>query len=111
VQFDAYSVVGKATYFGTIGYKKMGDTPTIDFRDTTFGSAGISLAMSKKTQSGLIYDHRQSSVAGVQGQRELTLFVSHQLDKDLRLQGYAVGGLTDSSVDRALGLQVAKALD
>lgn len=111
VQFDGYSVVGKATYFGTIGYKKMGDTATIDFRDTTFGSLGVSLAMNKKTQSGLIYDHRQSSVAGVQGQREVTLFVSHQIDKDLRLQGYAVGGLTNSSVDRALGFQVARALD
>lgn len=111
VQFDAYNVSGKATYFGTIGYKKMGDTQTIDFRDTSFGSAGFAYGVSKKSQLGLIYDHRQSSVAGVQGQREVTLFVSNQVTRDIRLQGYAVAGLTDSSVDRALGLQVSKALD
>jgi hypothetical protein len=110
-QFDAYSLVGKATYFGTLGMKKMGDTPTINFRDTTYGAAGVGFALNKKTQMGLIYDHRQSSVVGVDSQKELTLFVSRQIDKDLRFQAYVVGGLTNSSVDNAVGLQLSQALE
>lgn len=111
VQLDGYAQSGKVTYFGTVGYKKMGDTPTIDFRDTTYGSVGLGVSLNKKAQVGLIYDQRQASVAGIQGQREVTLFISRQIDKDLRLQAYAVGGLTDSSIDQALGLQVSRALD
>jgi hypothetical protein len=60
---------------------------------------------------GLIYDHRQSSVVGVDSQKELTLFVSRQIDKDLRFQAYVVGGLTNSSVDNAVGLQLSQALE
>jgi hypothetical protein len=111
VQFDGFSISGKTTYFGTMGYKKMGDTSTIDFRDTAFGAFGVARALNRKSQMGIIYDHRQASVSGVASQKEITLFITNQLAKELRLQAYLVGGLTNSSVDSAFGLQLSQSLD
>ena len=111
VQFDGFSISGKNTYFGTFGYKKMGDTATIDFRDTAFGAVGIARALNKNSQVGIIYDHRQASVSGVASQKEITLFITNRLSKELKLQAYIVGGLTDSSVDSAVGFQLSQSLD
>jgi hypothetical protein len=108
VQIDGYKVFKKMTYLLTVGYRVYGDPPDIDFDNVFFGSAGAIYKLQPNISGGLIYDFRESIIAGGDEQSELTAFVTRKIAGNRKVQGYVVGGLSDASPDWGLGLMLTQ---
>ena len=103
LQGDLSKSFGAASAFGSLGWRKMGDPPGVDFRDPFYLSLGGSYRLSRANSLGAAYDYRQKLVANGDPVSEATMFLTHRLSETLRIQGYFVKGFSDSSPDWALG--------
>lgn len=92
------------TLFGTAGYKVLGDMPGVDYDNVFFGSVGVSHRLDATRAAGVELYMEQAPLPGVDGQSELTLFLSSKLEAKTRLTGYVIAGLADGSPDWGLGL-------
>lgn len=104
VQVDGYTPVERATAFGSLGYRFMGDGPGFELDNVLFGSLGFSYPVNDRVSSGAILDLRERTSPLGDPRRELMVFATNKLDPDWNLQGYVVRGLGDGSPDWALGL-------
>lgn len=103
IQTDLTKSFGTFTAFGTLGWRKMGDPPGIDFRDPLYFSVGGSYKLSDATSYGLVYDFRQKLTSRGAPVSEATAFLTHKLSKTFKVQGYFVLGFSDASPDWAAG--------
>ncbi len=104
LQVDGYTPIDRATAFGNLGYRVMGDAPGVELDNVLFGSLGFSYPVSGRVSSGAILDLRERTSPSGDPRRELTAFATNKLDRDWDLQGYVVRGFSDGSPDWALGL-------
>jgi hypothetical protein len=109
LQLDFYKTIGQTSLLGTVGYKWMGKPDGLDFRNVPYASAGIAYKLGVATTVGIIADYRQSVVPTSPSIRELTLYLAHHLDKNWKLQGYLVGGMSDASPDAGVGATIGYA--
>ncbi len=107
VQVDIFKVGGQTTPFATLGYKVYGDTSTINFNNVLYASLGVSHRMDNTNSVGAILDLRERSTAAGAPRREFTLFMTHKLDSNRKLQFYAVKGFADGSPDWGLGATIS----
>jgi len=105
-QVDVASMFGPVTGFATLGWKKFGDPPDSDFDDPVFVSLGFATPVAVRTTAGASYDWRQKVVSTGSQIQELTLFVTHKLSQQWKVQLYAVKGFSDASPDAEGGLMV-----
>jgi hypothetical protein len=106
-QIDLYKVVGeRLTLIATGGYQRLGDPAGAVLEDGLLASAGANLKLTPATDLGLVLDHRNRPIATLEDQRSLIPYVSRRLTPAFGVTGYAVLGLTNSSPDRSLGLQL-----
>lgn len=103
VQSDIAKNFGTFALFGTLGWRKMGDPPDIDYKDPFYFSVGGSYKLAPTMSVGLAYDYRQKVLSGRDPLSEATLFLTQRFSDSFRMQGYLVGGFSDSSPDWALG--------
>jgi hypothetical protein len=89
------------------GYKWRGSSPLIALDDGAYANAGLDHPLGKTVSTGLGYDWREASVRGKSPVRELFGYASWQMDPRWKLMTYAAKGLSDSSADQTLGLQVS----
>lgn len=104
VQTDLFRVVDSLTWFGTLGYKELGDPPGTSLRDVWFASLGFSYKFSATVSVGSSFDFRQASTATGKDQEDLAIFASIKVAKDTKLQPYASKGFSDASPDWGVGL-------
>ncbi len=107
VQTDIYRVIGSHTLFGNVGFKVMGDPDGIDLKDPFYTSLGWSFRATQNTALGFSYDFRQKIQAGGSALREATGFLTHKLNKHLKLQAYLVSGFSNASPDIGGGVFVS----
>ncbi len=107
LQGEWYKDFERVGLFGTLGYKVYGDPPGSDLEDAAFASLGGDYRLATAARAGLIYDYRESAVAGGDALQELTLFVSFAAGNSMSLQPYVLGGLSDSSPDWGAGVMVS----
>lgn len=105
-QVDIARAFGPVTGFATLGWKKFGDPPDSDFRDPIFTSLGFAIPVAQGTSAGASYDWRQKVVSTGSQIQELTLFLTHKLNREWKVQLYAVKGFSDASPDGEAGLMV-----
>ncbi|AIL63674.1 hypothetical protein [Pseudomonas alkylphenolica] len=105
-QVDLARTFGPVTGFATLGWKKFGDPPDSDFDDPVFASLGFATPVAVRTTAGASYDWRQKVVSTGSQIQELTLFVTHKLNQQWKVQLYAVKGFSDASPDAEGGLMV-----
>jgi hypothetical protein len=103
LQVDGYKAIGQTSLLATVGYKWMGKPDGFDFRNVPYASAGIAYKVGAATTVGTIADYRGSVVSAAPSHRELTAYVAHHIDKNWKLQGYLVGGLSSTSPDVGIG--------
>ena len=104
VQFDVAKIFGATTGFATLGWKNKGDS---DLDDPVFASIGFAYKLSPTTSVGLAYDWRDRLSSDNDEISEATLFSSHKLSEQWRLQVYAMKGFSDSSPDWGGGAMVS----
>jgi len=82
-----YSVqleLAKKAVHGYVGYKIIGDTPTINYNDVTYGMVGITIPASKNWTTVTEYYTEQASVSGVDNVQELS-FAMIKVLKDKKM--------------------------
>lgn len=99
--------LAKKALHGYIGYKIIGDTPTINFNDVTYGAVGITIPASKNWTTVTEYYTEQASVSGVDNAQELSFTMSKALKNKKKFSMYVVKGLTNSSPDWGVGVTVS----
>jgi hypothetical protein len=105
-QVDVYKSFDRLTPFGTVGYKVLGDPAGYTLDNVFYGSLGFAYKVSSATSAGAIMDLRERSTPTGSPRRELTGFVTHKLDRNWKLQGYAVKGFSDGSPAWGAGAMV-----
>ncbi|GLO40140.1 MULTISPECIES: hypothetical protein [Pseudomonas] len=105
-QVDIAKALGPVTGFATLGWKKFGDPPDSDFDDPIFASLGFAMPVAAGTSAGASYDWRQKVVSTGAQIKELTLFLTHKLNQQWKVQLYAVKGFSDASPDAEGGLML-----
>lgn len=103
LQGDIYKSYNQFGSFATLGWKKMGDTPTTNFRNPWYASFGGSYRFSSSTSGVLAYDYRRRVLNSGSYVSELTASISHKFGQGLKLQGYIVTGFADASPDWGAG--------
>lgn len=105
-QIDIAKAFGRVTGFATLGWKKFGDPPDSNFDDPVFATLGFAMPVAVRTSAGASYDWRQKVVSTGSQIQELTLFVTHKLNQEWKVQLYAVTGFSDASPDAEGGMLV-----
>jgi hypothetical protein len=103
VQADVFKPIGALTPFGTLGYRWYGDPAGVNFKNVYYWSAGASYKTSQPTTVGFAYDYRPRIVDNGSHVSEATVFVSHKLTPDWKLQVYGVKGFSTGSPEWGLG--------
>lgn len=105
-QVDVAKAFGRVTGFGTLGWKKFGDPADTNFRDPIFATLGFAMPVAPRTSAGASYDWREKVVSTGSEIQELTLFLTHKLNHEWKIQLYAVKGFSDASPDAEGGLML-----
>jgi len=99
--------LAKKAVHGYIGYKLVGDTPTINYNDVGYGAVGITIPTSKNWTTVTEYYTEQASVSGVDNVQELSFTMSKSLKNKKKLGMYIVKGFTNSSPDWGAGVTLS----
>ncbi len=109
LQTDIYKSYGATTVFSTLGWTRKGDPDFVNFRNPWFGSIGVSYKFSASTAFGAAYDYRQKVTSNGDPVSEASLFMTHKLTRQVKLQAYLVGGFSDASPDVGGGAVISVA--
>jgi len=104
LQSEVTKILGQHSVFGTLGRKKYGDPPGVDFQDPWYISLGAAYKASPAMTAGLSYDFRERVLASSSEVSEVTAFVSYKVTSTTKLQTYLVKGFSDGSPDWGAGI-------
>jgi hypothetical protein len=107
LQVDAYKTFDKSTLMTTIGYKKLGDPDYINLNNVWYASLGIAYKIDGNNSMGTYIDLRQATSDSGTNLREYTVYYSHKLNPNYKLQSYLIHGDTRSSADWGGGLMLS----
>lgn len=99
--------LAKKAIHGFIGYQLIGDTPTINYNDVTYGAVGITIPAGKNWTTVTEYYTEQASISGVDNVQELSFSMSKTLKDKKRFGVYLIKGFTDSSPDWGAGVTLS----
>lgn len=108
IELAPYAVIGKATVFGAIGYRKYGDTATTDYNNVWLGRVGFSHPIAEEQTAGLSMSYRQNTRAGRDDRLSLLVFHTVKWAPGWKLQSYLIKGFTDATADFAAGISLMK---
>lgn len=106
VQAEVEQAIDQAFVNGGIGYKWLGDPAGIDLRNIVYGSVGGGYKPSAATTVGVSYDFAQAARRGGKAPQEASLYASHRLTKNMKLNGSIFAGLSDGSPDWGAGVSL-----
>jgi hypothetical protein len=106
LESSVFQAFGDLTAFGTLGYKVYGSPAAYQLRNIFYGSFGGSYKYDQATNAGAMLILGQKVTATGSSREEALLFVNHKLDKNWKMQGYALKGFTNSVPDWGVGASV-----
>lgn len=104
IRADVYKYYEQFTLLGSVGYKFRGDPSGFDLENVFLGSIGGAFSANDDARIGLIYDYRESALAGGDAVSELSAFFSRDWNDRWHMQLYAFTGFSDSSADWGAGI-------
>lgn len=106
LSLDSYKSLGKWTPFGGVGWTHYGSSRYIKLDNGMNANVGMDYRFESSDNVGLAYNYRQRIAVGGAAQSEVTAYWGHQFGDRLRLQGQALGGMTDGSPDWGVGTSI-----
>ncbi len=100
---DTSKALGKWTPFGGVGWTRYGSSRYIKLRNAVNANTGVDYRLNSNDNAGVYYNYRQPISTGGASQSEVTAYWNHQFTGRVRLQTYALGGLTNGSPDWGAG--------
>jgi hypothetical protein len=104
LQLDVAKSYAETNVYGYGGYKIIGDPPGTDYRNVFYGSIGVSRKLDNASTAGVEFFAQEAVLSGIDGQSELTLFLSNKPDNKTKVTGYILKGLADGSPDWGVGV-------
>ena len=98
--FDGISVNVKG------GRRFLGDSAGRNREDGWLAGAGLSVDLSKETEIGTSIDWREAAFETSTDPADVDIYVRHSLTKDLRVNVYALAGLSDGSPNFGTGFSL-----
>lgn len=105
-QIDLHRTVGAFTPFVSVGWRALGDNARYQLRDGVYAGGGTHYRASERTVLTASLDWSERIVAGGDPATSVLAAVTHDLNADWRVMGYALKGFTDASPDVGGGLQL-----
>jgi hypothetical protein len=106
LSLDSYKTMGKWTPFGGVGWTNYGSSPYIKLNNGMNANAGVDYRFETNDNLGVAYNYRQRIAAGGAAQSEVTAYWNHKFNDRVRLQGQALGGMTNGSPDWGVGTSI-----
>jgi hypothetical protein len=107
LQLDLAKSRNRMLYFGTVGYRLLGDPPGTDLDDILFGYAGGQMRLDARRSAGLELYLAEAATPGGSSAANLTAYLNRNLDAKRLLQIYGLLGLSDGSADWGLGVSIS----
>lgn len=107
VVVDAFKNFGRFTLLGSLGYKNTGKPAGLNLNDVWFGGIGGAWRFSSATSGGVLWDMRQPSRAGIDGARDLTVYMTHKWSDMFKMQLYTYRGFSHASADLGGGAMLS----
>ncbi len=106
-QADAYQSFDKFRALGSLGYKIHGDPAGISMNRVVYGSVGGAYQLNDQISGGIDFWLSQSPTPLEQGQRQLSAYVSHNINKSFKARGYLLEDFSTGNPDRSVGAAVS----
>ena len=107
LQVDYSRALGDLTPMLTTGYKFTGDPQDMPLRDILYISAGLDWRVVDNASVGASLDFQQASVSGMDEPLEVLTYLNHKINDRITISPYFYHGLSSSSPDIGLGVQMA----
>ena len=107
LQLEAFRKFGRNTLSGVAGYTFFGDSPIAQLQNVANFGVGASHRTDSDDIFGLSFDARQAGTPAPAALRELSGFWTHPIDRNWRMQLYALKGFATGSPDWGAGLNAA----
>jgi len=88
------------------GRRFLGDSAGRNRQDGWLAGAGLSVDLDKETEIGTSLDWREAAFETSSDPADVDIYVRHNLTNDLRVNVYALAGLSDGSPDFGTGLSL-----
>ena len=92
--------------YGFVGYTLIGDTALVDYNDVASMGVALDIPLAKGNSLGLEYFTEQASLDGMDDVSEATVSLSGAMGKGLNYRLFFTAGLSDSSADSTVGLNI-----
>jgi hypothetical protein len=108
-QVDLFKTFDRTTVFGGLGYTNLGSSDFIQLNNVWNATAGLTYKLNDRDSAGLAYDYRQAASSTSSHLSELTAFWSRKIDRNWKMQAFALKGLANGSPDWGAGISAAYA--
>lgn len=108
-QLEGFRQFERNRLFVAVGYTFFGDSPIAQFQNVANFGAGASHRTDTDDVFGVTFDARQAGSPAPSALRELSSFWTHPIDRNWRMQLYALKGFATGSPDWGAGLNAAYA--
>ncbi|HNE57324.1 MAG TPA: hypothetical protein PK531_02660, partial [Nitrosomonas sp.] len=105
IQGDLIKSMSRFMLSASFGYRILGNPSGVNFHNVFYGAAGIAFRYSPDTTIGTSFNIGQSPVR-LQDSRDFTLYVSHRLNDNFRLNIYGLRGASERSPDWGGGINL-----
>jgi len=107
LQLESSFYVGQNTVFTTLGYSDRGASQVFtDIKNSGYAQVGIARRLSQSTSAGLLYDYRETASKFFGDVQEVGVYAGWELSPTWSLTALASTGLTASSAEHAVYLQL-----
>jgi hypothetical protein len=107
IQVEGFRRIERNTLFGAIGYTWFGSSPIAQFENVANFGVGASHRLEGDDLLGIAFDARQAGSPAPAALRGLSAFWTHPIDRQWRMQLYAMKGFATGSPDWGAGLNAA----
>lgn len=106
-QAEAYQNLDKFQALGALGYRIHSGEPGININKVFYGSVGGTYRLNDQISGGIDFRLSQSPTPLEQGQRQVSAFVSHNINNNFKARGYLLQDFSNGIPDRSIGAAVS----
>ncbi|MCG8671007.1 MAG: transporter [Pseudomonadales bacterium] len=103
-----YYRINRFMMLGRLGYQFMGDTDERDYNNRLFAGAGLVYIVNRQFSFGSQYFYKQASTDSRDDLQHISLIVQARPNKDWSFAANFNHGLSDSALDRQIGIQISR---
>ncbi len=102
-QAEAYRNLDRFQALGTLGYSIHPGEPGININKVFYGSVGGTYRLSDQMSGGIDFRLSQSPTSPAQGQRQVSAYVSHNINNNFKARGYLLQDFSNGNPERTVG--------